>query len=201
MPLTMSEVPLAAMVKDLTKTEHEEVEQLLLPYLASVQSTGDYAVILKMFYGYFLPLEKKIEAFITPAILPDIAERRKASAILHDLSAIGQEVDSLSLSPHLPKIENAAQAMGALYVLEGSTLGGKMIAKMLRNNEALSLTDDKLSFFSGYGEETGSKWKTFLHVLNQQESRSDVVKGANETFFYLKSWMQQSFSHDQGPEL
>ncbi|HEU4901607.1 MAG TPA: biliverdin-producing heme oxygenase, partial [Flavisolibacter sp.] len=160
MPLTMNAVPLAAMVKDETKTVHEEVEQLLLPHLAAVQTTDDYAAILKMFYGYFQPLEKMIEALVTPAILPDIAERRKASAIVHDLSAIGQDANSLLLSTHLPKIENAAQAMGALYVLEGSTLGGKMIAKMLRKNEALSLSDDKLTFFSGYGEETGSKWKT-----------------------------------------
>ena len=196
MPLTMNAVPLAAMIKDSTKTVHEDVEQLLLPHLASVQNTADYAAILKMFYGYFLPLEKMIEAFITQAILPDMTERRKASAIMHDLSAIGQEVEALSLCTHLPQIENAAQAIGALYVLEGSTLGGKMIAKMLRKNEALSLTDDKLTFFSGYGEETGNKWRTFLLVLNEQEDSSDVVKGANETFFYLKCWMQQSFSHD-----
>lgn len=192
----MNAVPLAAMIKDSTKAVHEEVEQLLLPHLASVQNTADYAAILKMFYGYYHPLEKMIEAFITPDILPDIAERRKATAIVHDLRAIGQPANNLFPSEYLPAIENAAQAIGALYVLEGSTLGGKMIAKMLRKNEALSLTDDKLSFFTGYGEETGSKWKTFLDLLNQQEDGSDVLKGANETFVYLKSWMQQSFSHD-----
>lgn len=170
---------------------HEAVEAVLLPRLTSIQSSRDYAAILAMFYGYFQPLESSIQHYITPTRLPDIRERRTAGAVLHDLAAIGHDDEPLPLCESLPVIENTAQAFGALYVLEGSTLGGKMIAKMLLKNAALNITPGALSFFSGYKEETGSKWKAFLEALNKQEEPAQVVQAANETFYHLKGWMQQ----------
>ncbi|WP_121354685.1 biliverdin-producing heme oxygenase [Flavisolibacter nicotianae] len=196
MSLTMSLPQIAAVIKETTRTLHEEVEQLLLPQLTTIKNPGDYGSILKMFYGYFQPLENLIHQYITKEELPDIADRRKAAAIRNDLNAIGDSEIAWQSCTHLPRLQNTAQAFGALYVLEGSTLGGKMIAKMLLKNAAFSTCENALTFFSGYGEDTGNKWKTFLDVLNRQENAGDVVHGANETFLYLKRWMQHCFSHE-----
>ena len=195
MPLTMNALPLSATVKDSTKTLHEEVEQLLLPQLMGIRHRDDYAVVLKMFYGFFHPLETKFPLFITVTDLPDLSERRKASSVLLDLQAIGHSNEQVSLCSSLPKIENPAQAFGVLYVLEGSTLGGKMIAKMLRKNNASAIPDGALNFFSGYGENTGHKWKTFLQALNSQRQPDEVISAANDTFLHLKRWMQHTLSH------
>lgn len=186
----------AAVIKETTRTLHQDVEQLLLPQLRAIKNPGDYGSILKMFYGYFQPLENVIHQHITTAELPDIAQRRKAAALLHDLNEIGNGETALQPCTDLPRLQNTAQAFGALYVMEGSTLGGKMIAKLLQKNSALSTCENALRFFSGYGDDTGNKWKTFLEVLNRQGDTGDVVHGANETFFYLKRWMQHSFSHE-----
>jgi heme oxygenase len=192
MPLTISILPVAALVKEATQQYHTEVENLLLPKLSSISTADDYAAILKMFYGYFSPLERCIQQHLTAAYLPDVPERRKAAAILDDLQAIGQSTAHIEHCTMLPQIENTAQAFGAMYVLEGSSLGGKVIAKMLLKNEALSVTEDALHFFSGYKEETGSRWKTFLTALNGQTETKEIVASANETFFYLKAWMQHT---------
>ena len=183
------------MVKDLTKTVHEEVEQLLLPRLTAIQNQDDYAAILKMFYGYFYPLEKIVQSHISPSELPDVTERRQAASIVKDLQAIGHGENQIALCTQLPQIEKTAQAAGALYVLEGSTLGGKVIVKMLRRNKGAAVPENALRFFEGYGEETGNKWKAFLQFLNRQENTNDVVAAANETFLYLKYWMQHTLYH------
>jgi heme oxygenase len=190
MPLAINDLPLAGLVKNATQTVHEEVEGLLLPALASIRTTEDYDSILKMFYGYFFPLEKQIENYIHAGNLPDIKERRKAASILHDLRQIGQPTENLFLCDALPAINNPAQAFGALYVLEGSTLGGKQIAKMLAKNPAIP--DGATRFFSGYGEQTGSRWKAFLEVFNQQSQKEEVTAAATETFYFLKGWMQHA---------
>lgn len=188
MPLAINETPLAGLVKNATQTVHEEVEGLLLPALTSIRTTEDYALILKMFYGYFHPLEKQIEKQLQAGELPDLHERRKAAYILHDLRQINQPTDELFLCTALPSILNSAQAFGALYVLEGSTLGGKQIAKMLARNGAIP--EGATRFFSGYGDQTGSRWKAFLEVLNQQPAQQEIMASATNTFYFLKGWMQ-----------
>ncbi len=188
MPLTIHETPLAGLVKNATQQVHEEVEAILLPALTSIQSTGDYAAILKMFYGYFHPIEKAIEQQLHTGLLPDLAERRKSSSLLEDLRRLGQATENLPLCADLPPITDPAEAFGALYVLEGSTLGGKQIAKMLAKNGAVP--EGTTQFFSGYGEQTGSRWKSFLEAFNRQTDSEAVTASANKTFYLLKGWMQ-----------
>ncbi|HEV7331416.1 MAG TPA: biliverdin-producing heme oxygenase [Flavisolibacter sp.] len=191
MPLTANATLLAGLVKNATQRPHKEVEDILLPVLTSIRTTDDYAVVLKMFYGYFHPVEKQIEQHLPISSLPDLSERRKADSILEDLRLIGHGSDSLPLCTALPPIGNTAQAFGALYVLEGSTLGGKQIAKMLAKNPILPAGATR--FFTGYGDQTGTKWKGFLEVFNQQSEQETIITSANETFNFLKGWMQHFF--------
>ena len=194
MPLTINALPLAALVKDATQQCHAAVEEILLPQLSSLQRREEYAALLHMFYGYYYPLEESIARQLTSRQLPDIAERRKADSILTDLKAIGQPTDNQLFCRNLPTVQSCAQAFGALYVLEGSTLGGTYITKMLLQNKNLSLPPEAVSFFAGYRGQTGTKWKTFLEVFNRQTDADTVIKSANDTFNHLKSWMQQSLS-------
>jgi heme oxygenase len=185
----------AVVLKDHTQTLHTEVESLLLPKLQAVQTIGEYAAILQFFYGFFSPLEGAIQPFIATYDLPDMNTRRKALLILQDLQAIRCPVRGLPVCTELPVIHNTASAFGALYVMEGSTLGGKMIARMLLKNTALSLPENAISFFSGYGEETGARWKNFLTALNKQEDVETLANSANATFLALKRWLQQTLYH------
>lgn len=186
-------LPLAALVKHTTESIHTKVEDLLLPRLTSIQCIDDYASVLKMFYGYFQPLESVIEQHLHSGHLPDLAERRKATFVLRDLQQIGHATAGLELCRLLPVVTNTAQAFGAMYVLEGSTLGGKVIAKMLAKNQVVPA--GATQFFSGYGEQTGTRWKGFLEVLNQQTDEATVLSAATETFSCLKCWMQHFFHH------
>ena len=196
MPLTIATAAVAQVVKNETTLLHQEVEQLLLPHLGAVKTQRDYANILLAFYGYFLPLQEKIQSFISPEILPDIHKRRTASLIVEDLAFMGFPRPSVHCK-NLPDITNQAQAFGALYVLEGSTLGGKMIARMLAKNKAVFIPAEALNFFSGYKEQTGKMWTSFIETLNRQQEKESIVDAANQTFYYLKNWILHSLKHEQ----
>lgn len=197
MSLSLATHSVAERLKSDTYAQHRRSEDLLMPALHGIATRSDYAAVLRTFYGFFHPVQALIAPQITNDILPDAGQRRHADLILADLAALGFPVDGLPLCRELPAIHNQAEALGALYVLEGSTLGGRVIAKMLMKNEALALGDEHLHFFHGYGEETGSKWKSFVQVLNAQTHDIDpIARSADETFARFAAWIEKTLLHE-----
>jgi heme oxygenase len=195
MPLTIERSSVARKLKAQTHTLHQESEKLLIPKLQQIGSAKDYAAILKTFYGFYHPLEQILPGYITPAHLPDMDGRLKSHLVLKDLTALGREEGQPSGQPiplctELPRVASLPEALGCLYVLEGSTLGGRVISKMLLQHKAAGLTQEHLHFFSGYGDETGAKWNAVLHLLEQFPGESSaVIQGANQTFLSFKNWI------------
>jgi len=184
----------AAFLKYHTSQTHQDLEQIVLPRLMALRTMDDYIVLLKNFYGYFKPVEEQVERHIDTSILPDIHQRRKADSIQHDLTFSKAHIVHLPLATNLPVIENTYQAFGALYVLEGSTQGGRGITKMLLKNEHLQLEENQVHFFNGYGAETGHMWTRFLKALNQHGNNQSALEAmtttANETFTLFQQWLQ-----------
>ena len=87
MPLTIIK-SVAHLLKEETIEAHAKAENLLTPKLASIKTYDDYAAVLKMFYGYFHPLEKITGKYITNDVLSDVDERRNSLSILYDLESI-----------------------------------------------------------------------------------------------------------------
>ncbi len=190
-PLETS-IATAETLKKTTAENHAALEATIVLQLKTIHSKQDYAAVLKIFYGYFKPLEIRIEQFIDGSILPDLSERRKADFIINDLHFLGIK-DSVEWCTDLPQITNANQALGALYVAEGSTLGGRGITKMLLK-QTPEITLLALRFFGGYGENTGKYWIAFQKVLNEVTNPAAVAEmtaAANDTFIKFKQWTQQ----------
>lgn len=192
MPLTITK-SVAQLLKEETIVAHTKAENLLVPKISSIKTFGDYAALLKMFYGYFHPIEQIIRKYITVDILSDIDERRNSLFILHDLKALNYSTEHMSVCNEIPQIKNIADAFGCLYVLEGSTLGGRMISKMLMKNFYIRFDESNLNFFNGYKESTGARWAHFLSVINEQEENEGaMISAAIETFDGLTKWMEKT---------
>lgn len=102
-------------------------------------------------------------------------------------------VEQTPVCKDLPRIENVACALGAMYVLEGSTLGGRFISKMIA--EKLDLPDTEgIRFFTGYGSHTSEKWDLFKDLLNNYTAsnmvENEVIEAANQTFTKFKNWIE-----------
>jgi heme oxygenase len=67
--------------------------------------------------------------------------------------------------PEFPQPASRAEALGMLYVLEGSTLGGRFILRALTER---GIADSDLAFLDPYGDRTGARWRSFLAVLGRE---------------------------------
>lgn len=184
-------------IKEATLQNHQLVEKVLIGKMKSMRSANDYVELLRIFYSYFGGLEQQIKPYINIATLPDHNDRRKTVAIADDLATLGGKLPDVAVGEELPAINNELEALGALYVIEGSTLGGKIISQMLQKH--LNITDGSgLSFFNGYGDNTQQMWDVFKTNLNNAvktpADEAVVLNAANETFSKFKQWIEQSAS-------
>lgn len=172
---------LSTKIKEATKEAHQQLEKQVVLKLKAIRSDADYADVLKHFYAYFNAVEKAIAPYITADVLPDYAQRRNSSYLKSDIVELGQTATNLPETV-APRIENVQQALGALYVMEGSIMGGSIIVQMLAKHGV----EQGTSFFSGYGSQTGAMWSKFVAVLNanaQNETQEQqAIDAANETF-------------------
>ena len=191
----MAHYLLSEQLKQYTLSNHQQLEKSLITQMRSINTHEEYVKFLQFFYSYFGALEDKINQYIGAAQLVDHLQRRKTESLLNDIKTIRGIIPEKAKDADLPKIENHLQAFGALYVIEGSTLGGKIISKMMAKQ--LNIENNKgLSFFSGYGEETERMWASFKELLNRQpQNEADaelIINAANDTFAKFKLWIEKN---------
>ena len=91
-----------------------------------------------------------------------------------------------------PDFASTAAAVGGAYVLEGSTLGGRVISRHIQH---LFGPDVARAFLDGYGAETGEQWQSFRAALARFASSRDieeqVIDGARETFRAFARWLSR----------
>lgn len=176
---------------------HQQVEasQLMVPITEKTVTKEQYIHILKVFYSYFSAIEKKVDQMAEELkhYLPDIASRRKTDWIRIDLEHLHASIPEGTTS--IPVIVTVAQALGALYVMEGSTLGARFISATLKEVLAVDASNGAL-FFNGYGAETGAKWALFKQALTDystdRQKEDEVISSANETFAKFHDWILQA---------
>lgn len=174
-------------LKEETKLNHQLLEKKLVARMRTMHSTTDYAKLLSVFYSYMGGLEQQIGACLNESVLPDYHERRKASALKADIEFLGGQIPLIATIDHLPTIKTHLQAIGALYVMEGSTLGGQIISQMISKQLNIS---EGLSFFKSYGDGTMTMWRRFKNVIDMPEHLpgTAVLTSANETFKKFGDW-------------
>jgi heme oxygenase len=188
----MAEELLSEKLKIATLAAHQQLEKQLVLQLRSMHSKEDYILILQWFYSYFAGLEKKIIHYISSEQLPDMPQRRKSGNLLLDLTVLDGKIPTIATNNYLPEITNQHQAFGALYVMEGSTLGGQVICKMIEKKLG---TNTGQFFFQGYGDHTQTMWTLFKQVLDGQPGQDLIIKSADETFVKFSSWITRSIAH------
>lgn len=185
-----------ALLRERTGKQHQELERVLIPSIKDVNTPGSYVRLLQLFYGYYYPLEQHIAAHMDISFPGGFERRRKASTLLNDIAAIsGEPAVTPALCTDIPDITNTAQALGAMYVLEGSTLGGQVICQILQRNLHVAELPQALSFFNGYGSDTQSYWDTFVHYLQgyhgTEAQQEQLLEAAAATFDKFRTWALQ----------
>jgi heme oxygenase len=110
-----------AALRAATADAHAEIDRKL-GLSADMLTRARYGVFLRASIAVVAPLEARIACWL--GVPPDGFCR--TSALRADLKALGEQ-DAEPAS--VPSIRSLAEAMGAAYVVEGSAIGGALLAK------------------------------------------------------------------------
>lgn len=112
------------MLRAATRGAHDRVDALFSDY--DLAEPGDYGLFLTAQAAAFLPVERALDSAGASDLFPDWADRRRAALLGADLEELGIPLPALHAAP---PFTTAGAISGAAYVLEGSRLGGAMLAR------------------------------------------------------------------------
>jgi len=175
-----------------TRAEHDRIEQVLR--LAEPMTLERYGAIVCGFDAFLGVWEPRIHAALPQRLQGWFRSRRRggfASADvewLRSVAGIAPVAMSATMASALPLVE-LADVLGSLYVIEGSALGGRVIAPHLKTTLGLE-PGRGASYFHGFGGETGVMWANFrvlasLEIGESSHSTVQACQSANRTFAAL----------------
>ena len=179
-------------LRDATRDLHTATEEV-----AAVTEGGRerYVWFVARQYGFTAPLEPRLAA--APGIAAvglDLERRRRAHLFAADLLHLGLHPAQLPRCTALPRVDSAARALGALYVLEGSTLGGAFLLAHLGRTLGVA-PGAGASGLAPYGHSLREMWVAFADALDgfvreAPGEQDEVVDAARETFARMLDWMR-----------
>ena len=195
MPEMDSPQLLSLRLREETRQSHEQIESVL-DLMQPELTLEQYARLLERWYGFEQVWQMAADRAIGYLLPTDfLTKRRRLPMLRADLLACertAEQIDALQSFPaNLIDWKDRSKALGTLYVIEGSTLGGQHVAKFIKQH--LGLTPEHgVAYFSSYGPDVGVRWRETKAVLDTPPFPIDadaVVAGAIATFDYLSGWL------------
>ena len=187
----MSPFDIFQQLKEGTAAIHRQIEERV-PVFRPGFDLEDYRELLERFYGFWTPLEtqlSKVRELEHPEL--ELAGRLKSGLLRNDLRILGRDPDTVPRCEDLPSVNTFLSGIGCLYVLEGSTLGARLISK--RIGSELQLRDGSGgSFFNAYGESVGRRWTEFRNFVTPRvdpDGAEETVATARQTFQCFYEWL------------
>ena len=180
-----------ASIRRATAHRHTALEAVL--QLSPSLSYRRYLDALRGFELFLSLWEPRIDAALPSGLRGWFASRSRRDLLQRDLDRLDtgrvmaddvkrgceQAVSNIELS-------SVAATFGSLYVLEGSALGGQVIAKIARATLGLG-PDNGAAYFNGIDRHTAASWTAFQGVLEDQvgiepAERRRACEAARQTF-------------------
>jgi len=170
------------LLREATAREHQSVERHM-PLIDPGLTLAVYADVLSCLYTVIAGWDRWSGQHC-PADLTVLMEgRQRAGWLEADLRALGVTVPECLPLDIAGLDTERASFLGAMYVVEGSTLGGQYIANALEPRLGLS-KEHGTAYFRSYGTDTARRWKEFQAILAQvDDAETDaVIAGAKRMF-------------------
>ncbi|RZS99857.1 biliverdin-producing heme oxygenase [Aquimarina brevivitae] len=184
---------IAKLLKEKTAEAHKNTESNnSAKYIIDHSITKhQYTRLLLANYNVYSVVEEKItqQSKHLPVALHDFISSDKSNRLERDLLNAGvTNLHHQKSNDVLLEIAKPMQAIGAMYVIEGSMLGGIMIANHLEHCKALRDLKEH-HFFGGDPKIHIQRWKKFVNALDSlavtETELHDIITGANATFQYF----------------
>jgi heme oxygenase (biliverdin-IX-beta and delta-forming) len=169
-------------LREATREIHGRVDHhpVLAPLVRSDLSRSDYERIVRCLTAILLQLDPPLHAAVSCHFGSDDFQPSPRLDWLHaDLRALGTQMTAtvLAIGRPLHQPASAAETIGMLYALEGSTLGGRIVARLLHRHLGLTATNGA-AYFSGHGDATEARWQVFWNFANASCPNKQVEAAA-----------------------
>jgi heme oxygenase len=181
------------MIRNATRDRHGRLEAMpsQMRLLRDDYRVAEYRSLLQRLYGFYDPLQSLLRTYAhTVAWHERIAQRTLLlERDLHKLGTTPADLQDLARCEALPAVDTPDRALGCAYVLEGATLGGRVISKHLAR-VFRDRADAPYSFFSGDGERTAERFREWCATLDATAADGqDVCRSACATFDAVSAWL------------
>jgi len=186
---------LSTRLKDETAAQHERMHRLMArgnPFA----SRAAYAHFVAAQYLFQRDIEHLFGDPAVRAAVPDLDSRGRQQASrddLTDLGALVPEAPIASVGVGMP------EALGWLYVSEGSTLGAAFLFKEVQTNLGLSANFGARNL-AAYPEGRAIAWRRFVASLDSEaiafNDHDHVIAGANAAYDRFGELLQYHFQLD-----
>ncbi len=177
-------------LKEETRELHEQIEDknLARQIMDHSISLETYKLLLLQNYIAYRETETEIQKF-----LPHYKGKKHIQ--------LKQDLEELEISEGIPvkkdifKCNSRAEAFGAAYVVEGSALGGMVLAKNLSKCKGLDRINQYF-FFNG-NKDNLQDWKSFKEELEKypftEAEEKEAVEKAKDTFRFFEKVFDSEF--------
>jgi heme oxygenase len=145
----------------------------------------DYRALLVRLYGFHVEFEAAVGA-----------ASHRSDWLREDLATLSPGGCMTATIPRcmmLPAFDTPMRRLGALYVVEGSTLGGRHLARHLDPLFGCAGREGR-RFLHGRGTDTDAAWHAFLSQLTSSVTtpadHSDIIAAALQTFDIFEEWLR-----------
>jgi heme oxygenase len=186
--------PVLQHLRAATGASHKSLEERM-PFMRPELDQALYIRLIQAYYGFYAPLELLISCVAAGS--QSDGQRQKVPALVRDLTALGlsaSDIQALPLCSDMPSINNAHQLLGTRYVIEGATLGGQVLRRVIKDKLGIQ-ADSGAEFLDVYGRDTGPLWKAFLQQLAEAEDpqyHPQIVEAACATFICFERWLESA---------
>jgi heme oxygenase (biliverdin-IX-beta and delta-forming) len=159
-------------LRDATQAHHQRLEARL-DILSCIATPDGRRALVERFHALHAEAEAALAPWLVDAAGLGFEARRRLPQLARDLVTVGGSAPPQPARPLV--VADRAEALGRLYVLEGSTLGGQVIRR-----HVLERGDDMagLGFLDPYGAHTGERWRSFLAVLETELDAPEPLAAA-----------------------
>ncbi|MBP2549214.1 heme oxygenase [Neorhizobium galegae] len=184
-------------LKAATHSAHERLDQRIMranPF-ADRESYGRFLILQ---YRFHRDLDALFSNADLDALLPDLAGRNRLAFVGQDLADLGLAVPDASEPPIFAAGQSIdlAEALGWLYVIEGSNLGA---AFLLKYAAKLGLDENfGARHLAGSPTGRGLHWRTFTAALDgidlSGEAEQRAIAGAEAAFRRVHALAEECFA-------
>jgi heme oxygenase len=177
---------------------HDEAEKRgpLREIPEKTMTLNNYKKILGRLYGFVSVSEEVIEPlFASYSVDLDWGKRKRVGHLENDLIFLGENRKTLEMLPkceEVSNIRNMSQALGIVYLFEGSRLGGLVLSKALREHFGFGNCQG-YAYFASNGAEVVAMWQTFKNFMENHVAsnggEAEIIISAKQGFDLLNEWL------------